>query len=123
MSNQRFTMVENSAAEVPKLLMQEASEFENSEEYHRLDDEDKKSVGIFCGAFANYISRVYGEEKDSAVLDRAFNAIESLSSTKDSDIENLVVTEILENLRFDEYPELTKKLGRNSKALYERWLT
>lgn len=102
--------------------MREVIEFESSEEYLRLDDEDEKSIGIICGAFANYISRLYSEERGSSVLDKAFNAIELLSSIRDPDIENMVVTEILENIYFDKYPELIKKLGNNSKALYERWL-
>ncbi|WP_200348833.1 hypothetical protein [Halochromatium glycolicum] len=124
MSSQNFILVEGASNKVSEFLVQEVSGFSNSDEYLRLDDEDRKSPGIVCGAFANYISRIYGERGNAGlVLDNAFNAIESLSSVQDSDVENLVVTEILENIHFDEYPELIQKLGSKSKALHERWIT
>ena len=124
MNSQNFILVEDKFKEVPDFLLQEVSGFPNSDEYLRLDDEDRKSPGIVCGAFANYISRIYGEGGNADyILDTAFNAIESLSLVQDIDVENLVVAEILENIHFDEYPELIQKLGSKSKALHDRWLT
>lgn len=122
MSNKGFILVEGSSDSVSEFLIQEVGEFASSEEYLRLDDEDRKSAGIVCGAFANYVSRVYGESNTNALLVDAFNTIESLSAIQDIEVQNLVVTEILENIHFDEYPELIQKLGSKSKALYDRWL-
>lgn len=124
MSNQNFILIESESNKVSDFLVQEVSGFSGSDEYLRLDDEDRKSPGIVCGAFANYVSRIYGEGSNAdSFLDNAFNVIESLSSIQDSDVENLVVTEILENIHFDVYPELIQKLGNKSKALHKRWLT
>jgi len=123
MSSQNFVLVEGKSNTVSKFLVQEVSGFSESDEYLRLDDEDKKFPGIVCGAFSNYLSRVYSEGRNAdAIMESAFKAIESLSSVQDSDVENLVVTEILENIHFDEYSELIQKLGSKSQALYERWL-
>jgi len=122
MSDKEFILVEGSAGRVSEFLIQEVDEFSSSEEYLRLDDEDRRSSGIVCGAFSNYISRIYGEGSASSLLNNAFDAIESLSSMKDIEIKNIVVTELFENIHFDEYPELILKLRNNSKALYDRWL-
>ena len=122
MSSQNFILVEGKSNTIPEFLVQEVSGFSESDEYLRLDDEDKKFPGIVCGAFANYLSRVYSKGGNAAIMESAFKAIEALSSVQDSDVENLVVTEILENIHFDEYPELIQKLGSKSQALYERWL-
>ncbi len=122
MIDKDFILVKGLAGRVSEFLIQEVNEFSSSEEYLRLDNEDRRSTGIVCGAFSNYISRTYGEGNTSSLLNNAFNAIESLSSMQDIEVENLVVTEILENIHFDEYPELIQKLGSKSKALYDRWL-
>jgi len=123
MSDQNFILVGNKSNTVSEFLIQEVREFSNSDEYLRLDDEDRKSPGIVCGAFANYISRIYGEGGSiDSILDNAFNAIESLSSVHDSEVENLIVTEIFENIHFEEYPMLIQKLGSESMALYKHWL-
>ena len=108
---------------IPEFLVQSVREFSASDEYLRLDDKDRRSPGIVCGAFSNYISRIYNNSGGgSVVLPSAFAAIESLSSIEDQTVQNLVVTEILENIRFDEFPELVQKLGSKSRALHERWL-
>ena len=123
MNKQDFILVENKSSKLAELLVQEIDKFPDSEEYLRLDDEDRKSSGIVCGAFASYISRAYGEGDADLLLKKAFDTIEMLSSIQDVGVENLVVTEILENIHFDEFPELIQKLGNKSKALYDRWLT
>lgn len=112
MSSQNFILVEDESNKISKFLFQEVRGFSDSDEYLRLDNKDRKSLGIVCGAFTNYISRICGECGNAvSVLENAFNAIESLSSAQDIDVENLVVTEVLENINFDEYPELIQKLG------------
>ncbi|MFI0416531.1 MAG: hypothetical protein ACH255_20625 [Candidatus Thiodiazotropha sp.] len=123
MNKQDFILIENKANKIVELLVQEIDGFSDSEEFLRLDDKDRKTAGIVCGAFANYISRTYSEGIAGPLLEKAFATIETLSSIQDVDVENLVATEILENIYFDEFPELIQKLGNKSKALYDRWLT
>jgi len=123
MRDKDFILVEGAADKISEFLIQGVDEFSSSEEYLRLDDEDRRSTGIVCGAFANYISRIYGEDNTNPLLVNAFDVIESLSAIQDIEVQNLVVTEILENIYFDEYPEIIQKLGNKSKALYDRWLT
>jgi len=123
MNSQNFILVEGISNKVAEFLVQKVSGFSDSDEYLRLDDKDRSSQGIVCGALANYISRIYGEgDNKNSILDSGFNAIELLSAMQDSDVENLVVTEILENIHVDEYPGLIHHLGSKSKLLYERWL-
>lgn len=123
MSSQYFTLAKAPSTQICEFLVREVIGFSDSDEYLCLDAEDRKSPGIVCGAFANYISKIYRKGGDvDSILNSSFNVIESLSLVQDNDIKNLVVTEILENIRFDKYPELLQRLKKVSKALYEQWL-
>ena len=124
MNNQNFILIKDTSNKITEFLIQQVIGFADSDEYHRLDDEDRKYPGIVCGAFASYISRIYGQGGDiDLIIDNAFDVIESLCLKQYSDVENYVVTEILENIHFNEYPELIGKLKNKSKLLYDRWLT
>ena len=124
MSSQNFILIQDTSSKITEFLIQQVIGFADSDEYHRLDDEDRKYPGIVCGAFASYISRIYEQGGDiDLIIDNAFDVIESLCLKQYSDVENYVVTEILENIHFNEYPELIGKLKNKSKLLYDRWLT
>lgn len=120
---QKFILVESKSAAVSEFLTQEVKGFSKSDEYLRLDDEDKRIPGIVCGAFAIYVSRIYRESGGESIsLDSAFRAIESLCQWQDADVENLIVTEILENISFNDCPNLLQRLGCKSLSLYKRWV-
>jgi len=122
MSGGEFILVGSSLSKIPGMLLAEVEGFSVSEEYARLDDEDRQSPGIVCGALANYVSRVWADSGSEPVLSSAFRIVESLSAVEDVEIQNLVVTELLENINFTDYPDLIQLMGPKSRALYDRWL-
>lgn len=124
MSNQNFILIKDTSSKITEFLIQRVIGFADSDEYHLLDDDDRKYPGIVCGAFASYICRINGQGGETdVIIDNAFEVIESLCLTQYSDVEDYIVTEILENINFYEYPELIGKLKHRSKLLYDRWLT
>lgn len=55
MSSQNSILVEGESNKVSEFLVREVNVFSVCDEYLRLNDEDRNSPGIVCGAFANYI--------------------------------------------------------------------
>lgn len=49
--------------------------------------------------------------------------VESLSSNNDFEVQNIVVTAILESSDFEKISGLYMKLGKNTKILYEKWVS
>ena len=121
MSRQNFVLVESTVVEIPKLLLEKVEGFAHSEEFLR-HQEWENTPGVICGAFAIYVSRIHRDGESSTILDSAFSAIEKLAAIRDSNIDTLIVTEILENIYFREFPELVRRLGPKSRALYDHWL-
>lgn len=121
MDSQRFVLMDDSSEKAMKILLDEVDDFFCSNEYLLLDDEDKSAKYVVCGAFGNYINRVYSEGAEERVLD-AFRAIEKISEMEDIEVENMIVAGILEVIHFSEHPTLKEYLGKTTKVLFERWL-
>ena len=121
MAKQNFISVDSPVSAIPSLLSDRVKGFANSEEFIR-HQQWKNVPGIVCGTLAIYISRIHRDGDPNGILDSAFSIIESLSSVGDGQIENLIVTEILENIHSNDYPELIERLGPESRALYDQWL-
>ena len=118
MKDRRFIEVN----EIPQLLMEKIEGFVESEEYLGLDEEFRTSPGLICARCSSYINRIYREAGATDVIDNAFRIVELLSTVRDIEVQNIVVTEILEMIDFHKHPELFQRLGPRSKALYDRWL-
>ena len=128
---QNFVICPNNAEEVPCFLEKAAPGFSRSEEFLGLEPEFKKIPGLVCGAFKDYLVRLQGlAEKGSAdpqtlvELEKAYEAIETLASSNDPNVENLVVVEIYEHLALSNGALIRFKQHLKTKSLnlYKQWI-
>lgn len=105
-------------------LRQKAPEFFTSDEYlrlARLDAKFKENPGLLCAAFTKLVCTKM--EKDEEV-GKYFEIIEGWASTRDSHIENYLITEVFENVNLSTSGEEQFKdnLGPIARQIYERWM-
>lgn len=105
-------------------LRQKAPEFMSSEEYRSLQNLGGKlteSPGLVCAALTKFLCAKL-ERGDAA--EKYFVIIEGWASAENWHVENLLITEVFENVRLPAVGEQAFKdrLGPASLELYERWL-
>lgn len=127
-----FILKEPEYAKIPELLAAEVPEFLESDEFNRLDPKLRKNPGLVCAAFKDYFIRLQeaeirgiGNNQMSAVLGKAYDVIEKLASSPDPEVQNAVITEILEHLWCSEQTlaRIKQRLKPKSLALYNRWIS
>lgn len=126
-----FTIQESDYNDVPNFLLAGVFGFRECREYELLDDELKALDGLVCAAFAGFFMRLQEaalQRSPSATAERslenAYSVLEALSSSTDTQVQNLVYVEFFDNLRFDDatLSVMCSRMGPNSKRLYEDWL-
>lgn len=105
-------------------LRQNAPEFFNTDEYLRLAKLDPKLAeypGLVCGAFTSFLCAKLEREED---VRKYFEIIEGWAATKDSYIENYLITEVFENVNLPTLGEERFKgnLRPISLQLYKHWM-
>ena len=116
---------------LPQLLVQKGPGFAGSPEYKALGSTDLQFPGVVCGAFAQFLSRLQtdaiegiGNAEGAASLSASYQVLEWCATSHDSDVINVVVVEIFENL--DSEPPVLEaiktRLGKASRQLYDKWL-
>jgi len=115
-----FVIKERDYDKVPNLLITEVPGFLDSEEYRLLDSEDRKVPGLVTAAFTRYCEGL--QEADA--LERCYAVIEKLATSSDPEVQNLVVTEIFENLQGSDESlvKVKEQLGPESRRLYQQWM-
>lgn len=125
-----FTLQKSAYDQVPEVLRREVQGFANSLEYERLGDEGRDVPGLACAALARFLERFQEaeareglSERDAKSLADAYGVIEAFSQSDEMRVQNLVQTEIFENLRAA--PEVRQRiearLGPNAKVLLDDW--
>src|SRR5271170_4799499 len=81
-------------------LMQLVPEFAVSEEYKLLEETDRTTPGIVFAQFTRFMEAFV---LDRLILDKCTKAIELFASYGESEADNLLVTEVFENLTQPEF--------------------
>lgn len=98
-------------------LLSLAPSFGTSRDYQSLDVKDRVCPGLVFSAFASFME---ASLDNPPVLAECCNAIEQFSSSNDSELHNLLVTEVFEAFR---QPEISKNvLLPKSRGLYDLWI-
>jgi hypothetical protein len=115
-----FVIRERDYDKVPHLLTTEVPGFLDSEEYRLLDSEDRKVPGLVTAAFTRYFEGL----READALERCYAVIEKLAVSPDPEVQNLVVTEIFENLQGSDESlgKIREQLGPESRRLYQQWM-
>ena len=112
-------------------LKNEVGGFSDSSEFRQLDSDDFRLQGVVCAAFAKFWIKIEQNcfrkdcsEDDREKLDDCYRVIEELSNSQDTEVVNMVVTEIFENMRCSEdlVKQIINRLHNKSKSLYEQWI-
>ena len=131
MSSINFIIKDREYNRIIDYLKDEVKGFSNSPELKQLDKTELELPGVVCAAFTKYWIKLeqYSREKDFQENDRTnlkdcYQAIEKMANSEDSEVVNTVVTEIFENIRCDKklLKKIVNRLGKKSKALYEKWI-
>lgn len=125
-----FILVQRNYDNVPHLIIRRVPEFLNSLAFKSLTLEDRLLPGLVCASFTKFLVTIQKEvgskekEEDVELLGRIYAVIEEMASDKDPAVQNVVVTEILENINTDEITRkrIVSMLLPKSKALYDRWI-
>jgi hypothetical protein len=110
-----FTLVPpaNYVAELLRL----APTFAASTEFVSLDAHDRTCAGLVFSAFARFMEGSGGNQR---AMQECRKAIEHFASSNDSEVHNLLATEVFEGFR---KPQTTKtQLLPKSRELYDRWI-
>ena len=115
-----FVIKERDYDKVPQLLTTEVPGFLDSEAYRLLDSEDRQVPGLVAAAFTRYLEGLH----EAGALERCYAVIEKLATSPDPEIQNLVVTEIFENLQGSDESlgKLKEQLGPESRRLYQKYM-
>lgn len=98
-------------------LLRLAPRFAESQAYAAMNDLERKSQELVFSAFAKFFEDCYANR---AALEECLNAIEHFARLHDSAAQNLIVTEVFEELR---HPQRSARLLLPaSRSLYERWI-
>jgi hypothetical protein len=126
-----FVILDSEDKRVPGVLTREIPGFSSSEEFESLDPSDRHSPVFVCPALARYWLRLQRQEQAGGMdagaaesLSSIYRTVEALAASNDLGVQNLVVTEILENLDADMglIPLIKSRLGERTRQLYDRWL-
>ena len=88
-------------------------------------------AGLVCAALTKYMVDLQERAingtlggKESKALDDAYRVVESLASSPETRIQNVVVTEVFENIRTSErvLRVIISRLGPNARRLHDRWV-
>lgn len=121
MNDVNFVLLESTETQIPGMLVKNVPEFEGSEQLQLLTEEERKSPGLVCAAFARFIESTFAKHGETESLRKAFFVIERLSHYSDVEVQNLLVTEVFEIIDFVRFPGLELLLGPRSLELYNRW--
>jgi hypothetical protein len=114
-----------------RLLLRDVQGFADSKEYESLVDYDLSDVtGLVCAKFTRFFLRFQEEEirhglsdRDARTLEDAYRVIEELSSSPDLSVQNLIQTEVFENMTVsgDVITAAMGRFGVKTRDLYEDW--
>lgn len=100
--------------------------FIQSDEYRKLDVQEQHVTGLVCAAFAKFWSELarLEDRNESQILNACSEIVELLSLSNNAEVQNYVVTEILENLSENEcvMARLRAMMGESTTRLFSRWL-
>jgi hypothetical protein len=113
-------------------LLEAVPLFESSEEYGRLDEDDRIELPmVVVGQFNLFLcrlqaKRVLGEVNaaEASALEESFRVIEEFSASPDTEVVNTVVVEIFEHLDLDSVAldDFKARLGKTARRLYDEWI-
>ena len=98
------------------ILLGAAPTFMQSEEYASLEPSDMESTGLIFAAFARFFEKAMSED---GLRQECIDAVERLASLSDVRADNLIVTEVFENLEQQEL--IACVLGPIARALFDQW--
>ena len=116
----------NEYSAIPVLLTRQVPAFANSLEYALLSETERRLPGVVCAAFTKFLAHIQTKEprtpQDDKTLGASYGVIESLASSANTEVVNVLVTEVFENLD-DEVSGLVRTgLGPKARELYDRWI-
>lgn len=120
-----FSLVPDSSPEIILgTLHRKIPEFFSSETYLGLKElgRDLETYpGLVCGAFTRFLCVKFESGQEVEIC---FDVIEEWAATRDSNVENYLITEVFENVRLPKLGEDAFKnhLGPQSRELYEEWM-
>lgn len=117
-----------SAAAVAHLLAN-VPELKDDSSYIYLEQNDLLLPGLIFAAFACHIKKLHDQlESDSQQLsakeelEKSYQVIEELCLLNNNNIDNLIVTEVLENIEYGKHPLVIEMMGKQTHDLYRRWI-
>lgn len=121
-----FVRREKDAPRIPAMLVSRLIGFAEAPEYRNLRQYELDIPGVVCGAFAQYVCRLFLVQREigDARLQRALNVLEELSASCDPETIEMVVTEVLENLDLNrqQMAVLKSVSGQKTKELIDKWI-
>jgi hypothetical protein len=124
-----FLFVESEYSRVADLLLSGVPGFQDSLEYERLNETERRLPGVVAAAFfvrfqdAELSERLV--DRDATTLASAYRVIEQLAESSNGHIKDLLQDEIFENIRASEatWGGIESRLGPVSKTLLRDWRT
>jgi len=114
------------ASRLPATIVSRVIGFMESPEYGNLRQYELDIPGVVCGAFAQYVCRLFLEQREigDPRLRSALNVLEELSASSDPEAVELVVTEVLENLDLNcaQMVALKSVVGQRTMELIDKWM-
>ena len=117
-----YILLPSNNAEVPSFLLAQVPALRQSSAFARLSETSRCLPGVVCATFARYIAELAANVHEREHLSSVMQVVERLATSNESEIQNLVVTEILENMEDNVLRTLAPLMGTNCKALYERYV-
>jgi len=121
-----YTIKTERPKKIIDVLRDRAPAFFASQEYKQLDQDDASVTGLVCAAFARYWSRLAqaGNLMACEEFKQCVQAAEILSSSKNAETLNYVVTEIFENLGPEEVvvKSIREHMEKKTRQLWHQWL-
>lgn len=116
-----YILIKREPEKIIQKLLDEIPEFKDSKEYKLLTSESRNILGLVCSSFAHFSERLILEhiKEEKSLINRCLQFIEWMSASKDSDLENYVITEIFEV--FHDEMLMYDYLLPKSRQLYDRW--
>lgn len=125
-----FTLIEPEYPRVGALIVARIPSLVDTPEYKRLGESPLDLPGLVASALASYLGRLQAEELSAGLdtraalaLEGAYDLIEELSCSRDSEVRALLEDEVFESIRADEstWAAFERRLRPTSARVYADW--
>lgn len=121
-----FIRIPRTSSNLAEFLVSRLPGWSEAPEYKNLRQYELGIPGVVCGAFAQYVCRLFLTQRQTgdSSLQHALVVIDELSGSSDPEMVELVVTEVLENMDLtkDQMAALKSISGQQTRELIDKWI-